>query len=263
MNDHLIQCPANNGYNTILEIGDKDMDLTGFGLLNLTADQTWETQTQNTEAVLVILGGKCEIQAGSQNLGQLGQREDVFSGKPYTVYLPPDCDCKITGVTDVKIAIALSPCDQAGKPAVVTPDQCKVMSLGTDNHLRDAVVMIGDDFPSRHFFVGEAWVPSGNWASYPPHRHDFDNPPDELNMQEIYFFRFNPQHGYGLQQVYTDDRSTDARYVVQNNDTVAIPEGYHPVVNAPGYTMYYLWVMTGDSRGFVRFLDPVHAGSVG
>jgi len=39
---------------------------------------------------------------------------------------------------------------------------------------------------------------------------------------------------------------------------VLIPEGYHPVATAPGYTMYYLWVMAGENRRFLSRQDPDH-----
>lgn len=262
MIDQLISCQPVQGYNSIFEIGQKRMDLTGFGLLKLAAGQSWTGCWRDDEVVMVILGGQCTVTAGGEQLGQLGERKDVFSGNPYTIYLPPSCECHVTAVNDLEIAIAQSPHDQPGKPVVVTPQMVKSLSLGKDNHQRDAIIMIGDDFPTRHFYVGEAWVPSGNWGSYPPHRHDFDNPPHELNMQELYFFRFNPQHGYGIQQLYTDDRQTDTCCQVNHNDTVVIPEGYHPVVNAPGYTMYFLWIMTGNSRGFMRSIDPRYADAV-
>ena len=32
-----------------------------------------------------------------------------------------------------------------------------------------------------------------------------------------------------------------------------------PVVAAPGYTLYYLWVMAGQGRALAPYLDPWHA----
>ncbi|MGQ9514477.1 MAG: 5-deoxy-glucuronate isomerase [Thermoproteota archaeon] len=48
--------------------------------------------------------------------------------------------------------------------------------------------------------------------------------------------------------------------MVEDNDLVAIPRGYHPVVAGPGYRLYYLWAMAGRSREYGRFtIDPRHA----
>jgi 5-deoxy-glucuronate isomerase len=47
--------------------------------------------------------------------------------------------------------------------------------------------------------------------------------------------------------------------VVHDGDVVAIPSGYHPVVAAPGYALYYLWVMAGEGRELAPYLDPQHS----
>ena len=85
------------------------------------------------------------------------------------------------------------------------------------------------------------------------------NPPEEIDMEETYFYRFNPPQGFGIQKVYTSDGRIDETYTVRNNDTVAIAEGYHPLCGAPGYEMYYLWTMAGRvNRGLISAKDPQH-----
>ena len=77
-------------------------------------------------------------------------------------------------------------------------------------------------------------------------------------MEEVYFFKIKPQQGFGIQRIYSDDRSIDSTYLLQDNDTVAIPEGYHPVVAAPGYRLYYLWILAGEKRILKMRDDPQH-----
>jgi 5-deoxy-glucuronate isomerase len=235
------------------------MKLIGFGLLKLNAGQRHVFPVARLEEALVILGGRCTVRGSNFEFVNIGSRKDVFSGSPHTVYLPANIAYEVEALTDVDIAVAESPSIRMDRPQVIGPDQVKNVALGRDNFLRQALIMIDEKFPSEHFFIGEAIVPSGNWSSYPPHRHEFDNPPDELAMEEIYFFRFNPIQGFGLQRIYTDTRDIDETYTVRHNDTVAIPRGYHPVVNAPGYVMYYLWVMAGNRRGFINHKDPQHS----
>jgi len=167
-------------------------------------------------------------------------------------------------VTDVEIAWTASPSTLKTAAYVITPEQVKEAHIGKENYQRDAVLMLTEAFPAQHLFIGEAYVPSGNHASYPPHRHDFDNLPVEVDMEELYFFRFNPEQGYGIQKIYTDDGSIDFTCTVKQNDTTLIPRGYHPVINAPGYTMYYLWIMTGQNhRKFLSVIDPQHKWILG
>lgn len=258
MNYHL-PCKNTPGFNRILNPGEAEMKLTGFALLNLKAAEKDSLSTGSMEVALVILSGKCRIHGKGFDFASVGKRKDVFSGLPYTVYIPAGVDYEVEALTDVEIAISESPTTQKGKAALITPEQVKSFSIGRDNFTRQASIMIDEKFPAEHLFIGEAFVPAGNWASFPPHRHDFDNLPEEIDMEEIYFFRFNPIGGFGVQKIYTDNRDIDVAYTVQQNDTVAIPRGYHPVVNAPGYTMYYLWVMAGRNRGFISFKDPAHS----
>lgn len=235
------------------------MELTGFGLLSLRTGEAYAARSPRIEVALVILSGRCNVRVGVDEFSNIGGRKDVFSGSPHTLYLPAGSDYEIKAITDLEVAVAESPSARTGKPVLITPEQVKSVALGHDNFARQARIMIDEKIPSEHFFIGEAIVPPGNWGSFPPHRHEFDNPPHELDMEEIYFFRFNPAQGFGTQNIYTDTRDIDVAYTVRHNDTIAISRGYHPVVNAPGYTMYFLWVMTGQQRGFVNFKDPQHS----
>ena len=51
----------------------------------------------------------------------------------------------------------------------------------------------------------------------------------------------------------------DEVFVVRDGDVAIIKSGYHPVVGAPGYSLYYLWVMAGRGRQMMPALDPRHA----
>lgn len=75
--------------------------------------------------------------------------------------------------------------------------------------------------------------------------HDFDRLPGEVDMEELYVFRFDAKTGSGLQRIYNDSRSLDTVVPVCHSKAALPPEGYRPVVNAPGYTMYHLWIMAG------------------
>jgi len=238
----------------------------GTAVLNLpnsassrSKNEFYISRTGRSEAALIVLGGTCHVSGDGFEFKHVGERKDVFSGKPYTIYLPYGKSYQIEAVTDVEIAWTASPSDLKTDAYVITPAQVKEVHIGKENYQRDAFLMLTDAFPSKHFFIGEAYVPSGNHASYPPHRHDFDNLPVEVDMEELYFFRFNPSQGYGIQKLYTDDRSIDFTGTIKHNDTTLLPKGYHPVINAPGYTMYYLWIMSGrNHRKFLSVVDPDH-----
>ena len=111
--------------------------------------------------------------------------------------------------------------------------------------------------------VVEVLTPGGNWSSYPPHKHD-EQRPDELQLEEIYYFEVDGDGGLGYQRVYSSgpDRQIDVLAEVGNGDVVLVPYGYHgPSMAAPGYDLYYLNVMAGPGAERVwRFCDdPAHA----
>ena len=262
--DYLKHYEQQQGFTKISTIGDGDLELTEFGIINLKRGKEYSANSVGSETALIILAGKCSVSGDGFDFKNIGKRENIFSGKPYTVYIPYGKSYTVIAETDVEIAWTASPSDLKADPYIITPEQVREVHIGNKNYRRDAYLMLTDEFLSAHLFIGEAFVPSGNHASFPPHRHDFDNLPDEVDMEEIYFFRFNPKQGYGIQKIYTDDRSIDFTCTVKENDTTLIPRGYHPVVNAPGYTMYYLWIMTGRNyRKFQSVIDPDHKWILG
>lgn len=264
MNNYLRHYQRRDGFTRISTIGDGELQLTEFGIISLRKGQEYAADSGQSEVVLIILGGQCSVSGKGFQFNQVGGRKDVFSGKPHTVYVPCGAHYVIRAESDVEIAWTASPSALKTPAYVIAPDQVKEVHIGKENYQRDAYLMLTDAFPAAHLFIGEAFVPSGNHASYPPHRHDFDNLPVEVDMEEIYFFRFNPEQGYGIQKIYTDDQSLDITCTVKQSDTTLIPRGYHPVINAPGYTMYYLWIMAGrNHRKFLSVIDPNHKWILG
>lgn len=261
MSNLLIRTDVKQGYNNVFELGDYGMKLTRFGILQLEKDTSWEDNTGEMEIAFVLLGGKCAVEGTDFRFDEVGERKSVFEGKPYTLYLPRRTSYRITALTDVDIAVNEAPVSRdTAKPTLITPEMTRTITIGRDNFMRYATIMLDETFDSEHFYIGEGLIPSGNWSGYPPHKHDVDALPDEVDMEETYFYRFNPVQGFGIQKVYTTDGRIDETYTVKNNDTVAIAEGYHPLCGAPGYEMYYLWTMSGPSnRGLISGKDPAHS----
>jgi len=115
-----------------------------------------------------------------------------------------------------------------------------------------------DDPTAAHLLVVEVMTPASHSSSYPPHKHDVEQPPCETLLEETYYHRLNPPQGFAFQRVYTDDRSIDEACAVENHDVVMVPKGYHPVVAPHGYDSYYLNVMAGPNRFWVFKNDPAH-----
>ncbi|MEW6624541.1 MAG: 5-deoxy-glucuronate isomerase [Bacillota bacterium] len=248
------------GFREIVKVGDKT-EFTGLGLLNLNSSEVYEGKSYNKEMVLVILGGKCNITVDDKTFSQIGEREDVFSGKATSVYVPINSSFRVEEAQGKKLqaAIVMAVAENKHKPFLVSPEQVIVNTRGEENFRRevhDILVENVDEVVDR-IVVGETYTFPGNWSSYPSHKHDQWNPPVENQMEEIYFFKAKPMNGFGVQCMYNDDKSLDESYIIRDGDAVAIPFGYHPVAAAPGYHIYYLWVLAGDKgRELIPKDDP-------
>ena len=256
-----IELKPRQGYNKVFDVGEYGMKLTRFGVLRLAAGTSYEGDTGESEVAFVLIGGNFSASGEGWSFKVTDGRKSPFTGKPHCLYLPRRVKYTIMAISDVEFAYNGSPATRdTAKPTLVKPDDTRHIALGKDNWTRTSEIILDETFDSEHFYIGEGMIPSGNWSGYPSHRHDVDNPPAELDMEETYFYLFDPPQGFGFQSVYKPDGSLNEAYRVQNYDTVAIAEGYHPLVGAPGYQMYYLWTMAGDKgRGLISSMDPAHA----
>lgn len=249
---------AESGYSRVVGTNGADLSYLEFGLLALGDGHTWDRTFQGQEAVLVVLGGKCDVAAGGQTWPQIGQRADVFDGLPTSVYLPPGEAVQVRGRGEVEIAVCLARAEKGPKATLIPPEKVGVRQVGESSFQRSIhdIAVIGS-LPCERLLVGETYNPPGLWSSYPPHKHDVHNPPTESKLEEVYHFRVKPPQGFGLQRVYGD--GFDQSYAVQDRDTVTIARGYHPVVAAPGYQLYYLWILAGEERVMYPRDDATHA----
>ena len=248
------------GFQQVLKAGDVTKDV-GFGLLTLAAGEKYAAKTGNEEFALVILSGKCRITAGDDVYENLGGRKDVFSGRATTVYVPINSRFEVseTAGQAVQVAVSSVPATRQFAPFVVRPEEVVTNHRGALNWQRDVHDILVDNAEDRvdKIVVGETFACCGQWSSYPSHKHDKLNLPEEMQMDEIYFFKVKPKEGFGIQVMYNDDLSLREAYIIKDGDVAAIPEGYHPVAAAPGFQVYYLWVMAGPyGRKLIPNDDP-------
>jgi len=165
----------------------------------------------------------------------------------------------LSAESDFEAAIAFVPGNGDGEIKLVPPSEVRTREVGRDNWFRYVYDVIDERIPAARLIMGETVNPPGNWSSYPPHKHDVDNLPQESDMEEVYYFKVDPVQGFGIQRIYTQDRSVDEAHIIENDTAVSIPEGYHPVVAGAGYKVYYLWVLAGEKRVLKMNDDPAHA----
>lgn len=142
------------------------------------------------------------------------------------------------------------PNDQAFDARLYAPADCRseVFGAGTMQETSTRLVRTFFDAasaPHSQMVLGEVVNHPGKWSSYPPHHHP---------QPEVYHYRFVPSGGFGYCE------QGDEVFLVRDGDTALIAPGVvHPQVAAPGYAMYYVWMIPHlekarfgpDSREFV------------
>jgi 5-deoxy-glucuronate isomerase len=236
-----------------------------FEVRRLNRDMAWEGTTGDYEYGLVILGGVGSVQSSRGSWHEIGRRPNVFSGMPYTIYLPRYTDFTLTAHTDgFEVAAGWAKAERDRPAKLVTPADCTVEIRGGGSATRQIVNPIPPGFDCDRLVAVEVYTPGGNWSSYPPHKHDVHRVDDkgkivEADLEEIYFYKVDRPDGYAIQRVYTTDGKIDALMLARNDDTVLVPEGYHPVSAAHGYTIYYLNFLAGSAQSLANVDDPAQA----
>ena len=123
---------------------------------------------------------------------------------------------------------------------------------------RQIVDIMTPSFPADRLMVVEVYTPGGNWSSYPPHKHDVHNPPVEVDLDEIYYYRMERVGAFAFQHLYAEGREGGQTVQVHDGDAVLVRSGYHPVVAGPGYDVYYLNFLAGSAREMAVTEDPHH-----
>ena len=229
-----------------------------FGVRRLIAGQIWQGNTGGEETALVVLGGRVMADFG-RRAQPLGERENVFAGFPHALYLPHHSEFEIIAVTDCEIADCRVASSLNLEPRVITPGDVVSATRGGGNATRQIVDLIRPDFPAEKLMICEVYTPSGNWSSYPPHKHDVHNPPGEVDLDETYYFRLDAPDGYAFERLYDPRRQHDETLMVRDGDLVLVRDGYHTVVTAHGYNCYYLNVLAGSARSMAASDDPRYA----
>jgi 5-deoxy-glucuronate isomerase len=240
-------------------------DHLSFAARQMKRDGTWNFETQDNELAFVVLAGVCKITSNIGNWTDVGRRPNVFRGMPYTLFLPPGTRFSVEAKSQhLDIAYGWCAAKESHPARLVKPADVEIEIRGGDNVTRQINKMIPPGFPASRLVVVEVYTPSGNWSSYPPHKHD-EHIVDasgkilEADLEEVYFYKIDRPEGFAYQRIYTPDRKLDELLLARDSHLVLSPRGYHPVVAAPGYNCYYLNMLAGSAQSLAATDDPDYA----
>jgi 5-deoxy-glucuronate isomerase len=270
--ENLLVCPSTNlqDPDLILAITPQSAgwDLISFQARRLSMGNRWSFNSGENELAIVILSGAISVNSNRGNWDGI-ERDNVWTQAATALYLPRGSEFTITAARDSEFAVTWVPTDEDHKPWLIQPQDIPISIRGGDNVSRQINDLLPPGSPVHRLILVEVYTPSGNWSSYPPHKHDVhieheDGNLIEADLEEVYFYKIDRPEGYAYQHVYTDEHSPlqqtgypiDALVIAKNNCAVLIPEGYHPVASAPGYTTYYLNVLAGSAQSLANQDDP-------
>jgi 5-deoxy-glucuronate isomerase len=232
-----------------------------FAVHRIVAGDRWIGRTGGNETCLVLLSGLATVtwSPGQSRAARLGPRRNVFADYPHALYLPPKTSFELQAVQTTEVADCRSPTRERHPAREIRPEDCGLEVRGGGNATRQIIDILPPSAQADRLLICEVLTPSGNWSSYPPHKHDRHNPPVEANLEETYYYRFGDPVAYGIQRLYTADGRSNQVLTVTNGDLVIVRSGYHPFVAAYGYDAYYLNTLAGSVRSMAATDDPRYA----
>jgi 5-deoxy-glucuronate isomerase len=210
-------------------------------------------------AVVVVSGGDLTVECIGTPAIALRGRSSPFEAPAEAAYVPAGVRARVVGAGSLLAIASAPPSGRSGvvrRPVAIHRRDVAVEIRGAGNATRRVNLIIGPDFPADRLLVSETYTPSGNWSSWPPHKHDSDAMPAEAVLEETYYYRFARPEAWGMQRLYRADRSRDCAWEVRSGDLALVTDGYHPFVAGHGDDAYYLNALAGDRRTLACSFDP-------
>ena len=157
-----------------------------FGMLVLESGQQYQAESAGYEVGLVILTGRCTLEVDGQPFERLGERASVFEGRATGVYVPCQASYRVqAGPEGVEMAVCRCPTRERHPVQVVQPAEVIVNERGGAGFKRYVHDIFGPQVQASTMLVGETYTLAGNWSSFPPHKHDVEALPDEVQQEEL------------------------------------------------------------------------------
>lgn len=221
------------GWTDVTRIGEKTAD-TGiqFSILKLSQGQVY-TLFSALETAVILLTGQIVFKYAGKIYE--GQRDNLFEQEPHVLHVPQSLKVELLAGTDCELAVV-----QTENAASFTEEVFNQHNMLETEHRGKGILddtayrLVRTVFDKRNrrksnLVIGEVVTFPGRWSSYPPHHH---------SQPEIYHYRFSKPQGYGHAQC------GNQIFKAQNYATLKILAGQdHAQVAAPGYGMYYLWLI--------------------
>lgn len=238
-----------HGYNAMTtRESDMMMDI-GYQLFDLNEVVEFEDRFQET--AFVILTGEIEITWDGRTEKMV--RHSLFDENPYCLHVPCAKKVVIKALTDqVEVLVQKTINDKQFEPVFYRPEDVRsnIFGEGLWNATAERTVRTIFDYqnaPYSNMVNGEVVNTPGRWSGYIPHNHP---------QPEVYTYKFDHKQGFGACFIGDDV------FKITDNSWSELSSGLmHPQVTAPGYAMWYSWMirhLPGDPWDNTRTDLPEH-----
>jgi 5-deoxy-glucuronate isomerase len=254
--EHLIR-PSNDS-DVVIEVtpGSAGWRYLSFKVVSLAAGGHYSQQSGADEIALVPLAGQGSAGVSGEEFGL--SRSGFFEQAPQVLYAPPGKEITVEASTAFEFAIGGAPAEGKYPTRLFMPDEMKREVRGGGAARRQVNHVLAHPLPAERLILFEVYVPGGMYSGWPPHCHDgYAGSP---YLEEVYYYRIKPEHGYALHRNYRLDDDFDELFTVRDGDLVLVTQGFHPVAVPPGSNVYFLNYLAGDlldeERGIPPYDDP-------
>lgn len=205
------------------------MDITVY---KIKASESIKVYEEEKETAILLTQGKVTYEWLDKK--EVAARKDVFSQPPFCLHISKNVTAKITAIEDSEIIIQSTFNEKEFDSHFYTPSECQIELAGEEQWEGTAkreILTIFDysNAPYSNMVMGEVITLPGRWSSYVPHSHP---------QPEVYYYKYEKPQGFGASFI------GDEVYTIKDGSAACIPGGLtHPQTTAPGYPMYYCWMI--------------------
>jgi len=204
----------------------------GLGVLKLAPGERAALVAPH-ETAWLLMQGELEVHLGPRRARW--SRASLFDERPGCVHVSAGTELTLEARTEVELTWYSTASTRRFEPVLHDPAGVREEHRGAGqvggacHRIVRTIFDATSADPAAELVLGEVLTLPGRWSSYPPHHHA---------QPEIYHYRFTHPQGYGhaeLGEEVVKVRAHDTVEIVSPSD--------HAQVSAPGYGMYYAWVI--------------------
>lgn len=214
------------------------------------------------ETALVLVSGQLITALSYAEHARAVERVDPFTAPAAGWHLPPGTEATATAgpcgaeMVEVHSPITGTPPKEKNATAITALER---EARGRGSWERHVTTLLQPPRTSG-LLLGETLALDGRWSTYPPHRHQHSNPPNETALQEAFAFRVRPSNGFGVLLTYDETVHAARSTVITDTSLATVPSGYHTIAVAAEHDLYYLWAAHGETdTHLATHTDPAHA----